>query len=170
MSAKKGHKMLHSPFTFLSMLGKKVCSSRAVISTKLINGQRPAWADDPLHSAWPCVGSQIRACYYWFSLVLWVTSRPQGRLFLLILDLPFSSHMEHCRDCLCLLPSRRCLSVFSFSPFLVKVWSRGIHEVQDRWHWVGKRGSQSSSSNRNDGFTPAVLSQDSYKRQVLVVG
>lgn len=75
-----------------------------------------------------------------------------------------------CRNCLCLLPSRRCLSVFSFSPFLVKVSSREVHEVQDGWQWVGKRGSQSSSSSRNDGFTPVVLSQDCYKRQVLVIG
>lgn len=144
MSAEKDHIMLHSPFTFSSMSGKKV---------------------------WPCVGSYIRACCYWCSLVLWLTSsRPQGKLFPLILGLPSSSHMEHCIACLCLLPCRRCLSVFSFSPFLVKVSSRGVHNVQDRWHRDGKRGSQSSSSNRNDGFTPAVLSQDSYKRQVLVTG
>lgn len=168
MSAKKGHKMVHSPFTFLSMPGKKVCSSRAVMSTKAINGQWPVWADDPLHCIWPCVGSQRRACYYWFSLVLWVTSScPQGRLFRLVLGLPSSSHMEHCRGCLCLLPSRRCLSVISFSPFLVKVSSRGVRKVQDGWHWVGRRGSQSSSSSGNDGFTPPVLSQDSHKGKCL---
>lgn len=144
MSTKKGHNLLHSPFTFLSMSGKKV---------------------------WPFVGSYIRTCYYWFSLLLWVTSsRPQGRLFPLILDLPSSSHMEHCMACLCLLPSRRCLAVFSFSPFLVKVSSRGVHKVQDGWHWDKKWGSQNSSSKRNDGFTPVVLSQDSYKTQVLVIG
>ena len=74
-----------------------------------------------------------------------------------------------------LLPSRRCLSVFRFSPFLVKGSGRGVCKVQDRWHQEGEereselKQQQEHGVNRNDGFTPAVLRQNSYKRQVLVV-
>lgn len=74
-----------------------------------------------------------------------------------------------------LLPFRRCLTFFSFSPFLVKGPGRGVCKVQDRWHWEGKerepelKQQQEHDVNRDDGFASATLRQNSYKRQVLVI-
>ena len=62
---------------------------------------------------------------------------------------------------------QKMLFVFSFSPFLVKGSGKGVCKVQDRWHQEGEereselKQQQEHNMNRNDGFTPAVLRQNS---------
>lgn len=153
------------------MPGKKACSCRTVINSKLISGQWPVWADDPLHSVWPYVGSYIRACYS-----VWSCGSPpralKGGYSPWFWDCPPA--VTWSTDCLwssAIWKMPLCLQLFSLfsKKFQVEEFIR-CRTGGTRTEREGVRGSQSSSSNRNDGLTPAALSRDSYKRQVLVVG
>lgn len=130
MSVERGHPTLHNPLTFLSTM----------VGRKLINGQWPV-RTVVVHCA---LSGHARGhtrelavvCSVWFCG--WHPIALKGGCSPCFLEYPSPVSWSTVGTAGDLLPSKICLSVFSFSPFLVKESGGRDWKVPDRWHREGK--------------------------------